>query len=49
LIIFAPSDKEFQKLASYKVADTEVYASPVLTKHAVYVKDQDSLTLWSLE
>lgn len=49
LIIFSPDGKEFKKLASYKVADTEVYAYPVLTRNQVYVKDQDSLYSWSFE
>jgi outer membrane protein assembly factor BamB len=49
LIIFAPSDKEFQKLASYKVADSEVYSYPVPARNAVYIKDQDSVALWSIE
>jgi outer membrane protein assembly factor BamB len=49
LLIFPPSDKEFQKLATYKVADTEIYAYPVLSRKSVYVKDQDSVTLWSIE
>jgi outer membrane protein assembly factor BamB len=49
LIVFQPSDKAFQKLASYKVAETEVYAYPVLSKNGVYIKDQDSLALWTFE
>jgi len=49
LILFQPSDKEFTKLAGYKVADTEVYAYPVVVGNRIFVKDQDFLTLWTVE
>jgi outer membrane protein assembly factor BamB len=49
LIVFEPSDKEFKKVASYKVADSEVYAYPILSGNRIYVKDQDSITLWTIE
>ncbi len=48
LTIFEPSDKEYKKVASYKVAENEVYAYPVPTGNGIYIKDQDSLRLWSL-
>jgi outer membrane protein assembly factor BamB len=49
LMVFAPGDSGLKKLASYKVADTEVYASPVLSKNRIYIKDLDSVTLWTME
>jgi outer membrane protein assembly factor BamB len=49
LIVFGPSAKEFQKLASYKVASTEVYAYPVLSGNRIFTKDKDSVALWTLE
>ena len=49
LTVFDPSDKEFKKLAGYKVASTDTYAYPVVSGNGVYVKDQDSVTLWTLE
>jgi outer membrane protein assembly factor BamB len=49
LIVFQPSDKEFKQIVSYKVADSEVYAYPVVAGNRVFVKDRDSLTLWVLE
>ena len=48
LSVFEPSDKEYKSLATYKVAK-EPYASPVFGDKAVYVKDQDTVTLWSFE
>jgi outer membrane protein assembly factor BamB len=49
LIVFEPSAKEFSELASYKVADGRVYAYPVVTGNRIYVKDQTSVTLWTVE
>jgi hypothetical protein len=43
LIFFEPSEKEFKKLASYKVAQTEMYAYPVLAANHLFIKDKDSL------
>jgi outer membrane protein assembly factor BamB len=49
LAIFQPSDKEYTELATYKVADKDAYGCPVLSGNRLFVKDQDSLTLWSVE
>ena len=49
LVVFAPSDKEFKKVASYKVATSETYACPVPCAKGLYVKDQESLTLWAFD
>lgn len=49
LTVFAPSDKEFKKLATYKVASSDTYATPVPAGDSLYVKDQDSLIRWNLK
>jgi outer membrane protein assembly factor BamB len=49
LLVFEPSDKEYKQLASIKVADNETYAYPVVAGKRVFVKDQDSVTLWTLD
>ncbi|HZL36371.1 MAG TPA: PQQ-binding-like beta-propeller repeat protein [Tepidisphaeraceae bacterium] len=49
LIVFEASDKAFKQLASYKVADSEIYASPVVAGNQVFVKDKDSVTLWTIQ
>ena len=49
LLVFEPSDKEYKQLASIKVADKETYAYPVLAGNRLFVKDQDSLTLWTID
>jgi outer membrane protein assembly factor BamB len=49
LVVFEPSDKEYKKLATYKVADTETYAYPVPAGKGVFVKEKDSLSLWNID
>jgi outer membrane protein assembly factor BamB len=49
LIVFAPSDKQFTEQARIKVADTPTYAYPVVSGNRVYIKDKDSLTLWTID
>ena len=49
LIVFEPSDKEYKKLSSYKVTDTETYAYPVAAGKGLFVKEKDSLSLWSAD
>jgi outer membrane protein assembly factor BamB len=49
LVVFAPSDKELKKLASYKVADSATYTYPVVSGNRVFVKDQDTVTLWTID
>jgi outer membrane protein assembly factor BamB len=49
LVVYEPSDKEFKQLASYKVADKATHAYPIVTGNRIYVKDADSVTLWTVE
>jgi outer membrane protein assembly factor BamB len=49
LTVFEPSDKEFKKVMSYKVSDKETYAYPVVSGNRIFVKDADSLTLYTIE
>ena len=49
LTVFQPSDKEYTELASIKVADKQTYAYPVLAGNRLFIKDQDSLTLWTID
>lgn len=48
LVVFEPTDKDFQKLATYKVATSDAYAYPVVAGNRVFIKDKDALTLWTL-
>lgn len=49
LLIFKPSDKEYAEVAQYKVAEKATYAFPIIAGKRIFVKDQEMLTLWSLE
>jgi outer membrane protein assembly factor BamB len=53
LIVFKPSGKDFEEVAKYKVSDkagtTEgPWAYPVISGNRVYVKDKESLILWTI-
>jgi outer membrane protein assembly factor BamB len=48
LLVFEPSDKSYTELARIKVADTPTHAHPVLSGNRVFIKDQDSVVLWTI-
>jgi outer membrane protein assembly factor BamB len=49
LLAFQPSDKSYTELARIKVADTPTHAYPVVSKNRIFIKDKDSLTLWTID
>jgi outer membrane protein assembly factor BamB len=49
LIAFRPSDKEYTELARIKVADTPTYAHPVIAGNRVFVKDQETVAMLTIE
>lgn len=49
LIIIRRSDKGFEPLARYMVADSPTWAHPVFVGKRFLVKDASTLTLWSME
>ena len=49
LIVFEPSSQGFKEIASYKVADGDTYAYPVVSGDRMFIKDKESVTLWTLE
>jgi hypothetical protein len=49
LIVLEPSDKEFKQIASYKVAAGPTHAYPVASGNRIFIKDKDSLTLWTVD
>jgi outer membrane protein assembly factor BamB len=48
LVVFEPSDKEYKKLASYKVG-SDVYAYPIAAGKGLYAKDKAAVTFWAIE
>jgi outer membrane protein assembly factor BamB len=49
LVVFQPSDKAYTELARIKVADSQTYAYPIVAGNRLFVKDQESVTLWTIE
>jgi outer membrane protein assembly factor BamB len=49
LIVYKPSDTKYEELAKIKVSGTATYAHPVVSGKRIFVKDQDALTLWTVE
>jgi outer membrane protein assembly factor BamB len=49
LIVFQPTDKEYTQVASLKVADNPAYGYPVVAGDRIFVEDQQSVTLWTLQ
>lgn len=48
LSIFDPSASGFNELAKIKVADTQTFAYPVVSGKNIYIKDKDSLIMWTM-
>ena len=50
LVAFKPSKKEYVELAKYKISETALtWASPVIAGNRVFVKDRETLALWTIE
>jgi outer membrane protein assembly factor BamB len=49
LVAFKPSKTEYAELAKIKVAESPTWAYPVIAGKRVFVKDKDSVTLWTFE
>jgi outer membrane protein assembly factor BamB len=49
LVVFKPDDKEFKQVAKYKVADSATWSYPIIAGNRIFVKDRDSITLWTIE
>ncbi|UCE41664.1 MAG: PQQ-like beta-propeller repeat protein [Candidatus Aminicenantes bacterium] len=49
LIVIKPNDKEFTELALIKVSDTPTYAHPVIAGNRIFIKDQETVTMWTID
>ena len=49
LIVMKPDPKAYTEAAKYKVAETPVYAFPVISGNAIYVKESENLIMYTLE
>lgn len=49
LVVARASEKGFERVAKYSVADSATYAHPILLGRKILIKDETGLSLWSLE
>ena len=49
LLVLEPNDSEFRVLRRYPVADSETWAAPSLSGNRLFIKDENHLTLWTME
>jgi len=49
LIVYKPSDKEYSELARIKVSETPSYSHPVIAGNRIFIKDQDTVTMFVIE
>ena len=49
LIAFKPTGKQYEELALIKVAETPTYAHPVIAGNRIFVRDEDAVTMWTME
>jgi outer membrane protein assembly factor BamB len=49
LIVFKPDATQYSELAHYTISDTPTYACPVLAGNNLYVKDEQTITKWTIE
>ena len=49
LIVIEPNEDEYKELARYKVSGSNVYAYLVVAGNCVFIKDWNSLTLWTID
>ncbi len=47
LVAFAPSADAYSELGRIKVADTPSYAHPVIAGNRIFVRDENSVTMWT--
>ncbi|MBN2592930.1 MAG: PQQ-like beta-propeller repeat protein [Sedimentisphaerales bacterium] len=49
LIVYKPDGKEYSELAVIKVSATPTYAHPVIAGNRIFIKDQDTVTMFVIE
>lgn len=49
LIAFQPSEQAYAEVARYKVADGFTYSYPVVAGNQIFIKDKNSVMLWTFD
>jgi len=48
LIVFKPDGRAYSEIKRYKVAETVTNAHPIVAGNRVFIKDQETVTMWTL-
>ena len=48
LLVFNPDSRAYGEIKKYKVSDTPVYTFPLVAGNRIYIKDAESLTLYTI-
>ncbi|MCH9022062.1 MAG: PQQ-like beta-propeller repeat protein, partial [Planctomycetes bacterium] len=49
MVVFKPDGKAYVEIAKYEVADSPTYAHPIISGKRIFIKDQESIALWTIE
>lgn len=49
LIVYKALKEEYQELAKLKIADLPTYATPVVAGNRIFIKDEQSISLWQIQ
>lgn len=49
LVVYKPDKNAYTEIARFKVSDTPVYAHPLLVGNRIYVKDNETLVMWTTD
>jgi len=44
-----PDSQKYSQIASIKLEENAIYVHPVITDNRIYIKDKESLTLFTLK
>jgi hypothetical protein len=47
LLVMKPDPAAYSEIAKYKVSETAIYAFPVVAGNKIYIKDAETLTMYS--
>ena len=49
ILVFEPNPEKYVQKITYKIAETDVYAHPLVIGDKIYVKEQELLTCWQVK
>lgn len=49
LLVFKPDDKAYEEIARIKVSETPIYSHPVIAGNRMFIKDENTVTLYVIE